>query len=103
MSNKHMDADLLDIPYIGITSAEKFKSNGIENAYQLIGKILSFKKKYQTPRDLFNTVYQYLCNIGIITYRTRLTICLIRKTDIMMPGFCDMDEIRTYVKSEFKK
>jgi len=85
--------DMSSIPGMNINNVEIFKRYGITNTYQLIGIFLSFKIDKQTTVQLYEKTKEFLEEKGITDINLIIS-SIFEKIDTIMPGFCDMYEIK---------
>ena len=88
--NFNINDDIKNLPFITcvndlIVIKEKL---GIQTIFQLVGKVLSFKKSEQTNIELYEEVCEYFKEI--LDYK-EFVLCIFTKLDTIIPGFCDLD------------
>lgn len=86
-------SELNIIPGVKEDVTDRLNSVGVTNTFQLIGTFLSFKRSDQTSLELRDSIINCFKKLGVnlelITVNT-----IMEKIDTMIPGFCDLSEIR---------
>jgi len=90
LRSSNISSDLTDVPYIGITDADKLSEKSITNTYQLIGKFLMFTNTEDVNRGLYKFIY-FLKETGINEYK-ELGKLIGEKVNMMIPGVWEDDD-----------
>ena len=100
-----IDPDIKSIPGMvkNLNYKEKLNNIGILNTYNLLGTFLLLKEDNQSVQQHCDAMYRFLKNAGITRYLSGIVVCIAEKADVMMPGICNLDTLRSADRFEVSK